>query len=204
MKKFLLLVLLGCAAHSINAQEIYFYSGKNLTNYRFKNNSSASHTVLQSGSGDFYEIGYSMPLDFDNFNYSIGLSLNEYNAVGNSAINTYTWNTDYLGVVNAVNYTFFNKYDFDVSVKGGIGLSTIIYGKQNTNGAYFDLLSQKEFSGIFIQPVFGFQTKYNISSNSYLSFGYNFSKSINLFNSSNEHLSFNNNQFQFGVHFVTN
>lgn len=205
MKKILLLVLVSLTIQTIKAQEIYFNTGKNFTVYRFNDNSTNnSHFTLQSGSGNFYEIGYSMPLNFENFNYSFGISLNEFNAIGNSLTNSYSWDTDYLGVTNSLNYSLFNDDNFDIAVKGGVGFSSIIYGKQKTNGTYSDLLSQKEFSGIFVQPLIGFQTKYNISNNGYFSIGYNFSKSINLLNNTEEQLSFNNHQFQFGIHFITN
>lgn len=205
MKKILLLVLVSLTIQTIKAQEIYFNTGKNFTVYRFNDNSTNnSHFTLQSGSGNFYEIGYSMPLNFENFNYSFGICLNEFNAIGNSLTNSYSWDTDYLGVTNSLNYSLFNDDNFDIAVKGGVGLSSIIYGKQKTNGTYSDLLSQKEFSGIFVQPLIGFQTKYNISNNGYFSVGYNFSKSISLLNNTEEHLSFNNHQFQFGIHFITN
>lgn len=204
MKKTLFILLLSLIFQTIRSQEIYFNTGKNYTSYSFNYSSNnSSQFKLQSGIGNFYEIGYAMPLDFENLNYSFGLCLNEFNAVGNSLSNSYAWDTDYLGVTNAVNYTFFKHANFDISVKGGFGLSTIIYGKQKMNGIYLDLISQKEFSGIFFQPLIGLQTKYNISNNNYLSFGYNFSKNISTSNNTNEQLSFNNNQFQFGIHIVT-
>lgn len=205
MKKILLLVLVSLTFQTSKAQEIYFNSGKNYTSYSFKNNSNNnSQFKLQSGIGNFYEIGYALPLNYENFNYSFGISLNEFNAIGNSLTNSYSWDTNYLGVTNALNYSLFNDDNFDISVKGGFGVSTIIYGKQKMNGIYFDLLSQQEFSGIFINPFIGLQTKYNVSNNNYLSIGYNFSKSVNLFNNTDEQLSFNNHQFQFGIHFVLN
>ena len=205
MKKILLLVLVSLTFQTIRSQEIYFNTGKNYTNYSFNDSSkNNSNFKLQSGNGNFYEIGYTMPINYSTLNYSVGLCLNEFNAVGNSLTNSYAWDTDYLGLTNAVNFTFFNNDNFDISVKGGFGVSTIIYGKQKINDTYLDLISQKEFSGIFVQPLIGLQTKYNISNDNYLSFGYNFSKSINLFNKTDEHLSFNNHQLQFGIHFITN
>jgi len=205
MKKILLLVLVILTFQTIRSQEIYFVAGKNYTKYSFSDSSkNNSNFKLQSGNGNFYEIGYTMPINYRTLNYSFGLCFNEFNAVGNSLTNSYSWNTDYLGLTNAVNFTFFNNNNFDISVKGGFGVSTIIYGKQKINDTYLDLISQKEFSGIFVQPLVGLQAKYNISNDNYLSFGYNFSKSVNFFNNTDEHLSFNNNQFQFGIHFITN
>ncbi len=203
MKKILLIVLVSLTFQSIRAQEIYFNTGKNYTGYSFKDSSNNnSQFKLQSGTGNFYEIGYELLLNNENFTYSFGLCLNEYNAIGNSLTNSYAWDANFIGVTNAINYTFFYDDNFDVSVKGGFGLSTIVYGKQRINGTYLDLISQQEFSGIFIQPLIGLRAKYNVSNDYYLSFGYNYSKSINLFNNTDEQLSFNNHQFQFGIHFA--
>lgn len=203
MKKILLIVLVSLTFQSIRAQEIYFNTGKNYTGYSFKGSSNnSSQFKLHSGTGNFYEVGYALLLNNENFNYSFGLCLNEYNATGNSLTNSYAWDTSYMGVTNAISYTFYYDDNFDVSVKGGFGISTIIYGKQRINEMYLDLISQQEFSGIFIQPLLGLQAKYNVSNDYYLSFGYNYSKSINLFNNTDEQLSFNNHQFQFGIHFA--
>jgi hypothetical protein len=87
------------------------------------------------------------------------------------------------------------------SANGGVGIATIIYGKQNLNGQYLDLSSQKEFSGIWIAPRLGITASYNVDNDIYLSLGYAYSKSFNVSNSTDEKLSFNNNQIQFGVHF---
>ena len=146
-------------------------------------------------------MGYSMPLGNEKISYAIGLSLNEYNALGGNTVNSYSWNTQYLGVKNSVSYSLFDRNSFDISLSGGLTLATLIYGKQEINGTFLDLMSQKEFSGLIVQPFLGFQTKYNILQDGYLSFGYNFSKSFNVTNNTNEKLSFNNSQLQFGIHF---
>lgn len=203
MKKLILLLVMIGSFQSIQSQEIYFTTGKNFTDYAFKTGSDSSNN-LQSGIGAFYEMGYVVPLSYEKLNYAIGLSLNEYNAIGGDATNSYTWNTEYIGIQNTLFYSFFKNDGFDVAAKAGLGVATMLYGKQEINSAFYDLSSQKEFSGFFIQPGLGFQAKYNLSGKGSLSLGYHFSKSFNLSNSTEEKLSFNTHQIQFGIHFAIN
>jgi hypothetical protein len=200
MKKLLLLFVF-LSIQSIQSQEIYFYTGKNFTNYDYKDAFGTSNPQLQAGSGTFYEMGYVMPLGNEKLNYAIGLSLNEYNAIGGNSANSYSWKTQYIGIQNVLAYSLLSRGSFDVALNGGLGLASLIYGKQEINGTFHDLGSQKEFSGLIIQPVVGFKSRYNIMNDGYLSLGYNFSKSFNVTNGTDEKLSFNNSQIQFGIHF---
>jgi hypothetical protein len=203
MKKLILLVGILCSLQTIQAQEIYFSTGKNLTSYDFKSNAQTTNH-LHTGIGTFYEMGYVIPLSYEKLNYAIGLSLNGYNATGGDTANSYSWNTEYIGIQNTLLYSFFKNDSFDVAAKAGLGIATLLYGQQEINGTFYDLSSQKEFSGLLIQPGLGFQTTYNISESGYLSLSYNFSKSFNLSNSTDEKLSFNTHQIQFGIHFAIN
>ncbi|MCX6172455.1 MAG: hypothetical protein NT048_06410 [Flavobacterium sp.] len=201
MRKLLILVMFAFTIFEMQAQEIYLQTGKNFTNYDYKSDTNAA-PELQAGSGNFYEIGYVMTLNNKKLKYALGLGLNEYNAVGGSLVNSYSWNTQYLGVQNTFSIAFVKKRGFKASANGGLGISTLIYGKQNINGQYLDLSSQKEFSGIWIAPKLGLSASYNVDNDIYLSIGYAYSKSFNLSNSTDEKLSFNNSQIQFGVHFM--
>jgi hypothetical protein len=201
MRKLMILMLFVFSTIEMHSQEIYLQTGKNFTNYNYKSDTSTSPS-LQAGSGNFYEIGYKMILNNEKLKYSIGLNLNEYNAVGGNSVNSYSWNSQYLGVQNTFSIAFLKAKGFETSVNVGLGISTLIYGKQNINGQYLDLTSQKEFSGIWIAPKLGFQASYNVDNDIVLSLGYNYSKSFNLTNNTPEKLSFNNNQIQFGVHFM--
>ena len=196
-----MLMMIVMSYQSIQSQEIYFKTGKNFTQYDYKSDTNSSPS-LQAGSGNFYEIGYVMKLNNEKLKYAIDLSLNEYNAIGGNAVSSYSWNTQYLGVQNTFSIAFVKKRGFEASANGGLGISTIIYGKQNINGEYLDLSSQKEFSGIWLAPKLGLTASYNVDNHIYLSLGYAYSKSFNLSNSTDEKLSFNNSQIQFGVHFM--
>jgi hypothetical protein len=201
MKKLLLVLTFICSFQNIHSQEIYCYSGKNYTNYDYEDATGISNPNLQTGSGNFYEMGYEMPLSNEKINYAIGLSLNEYNAIGGNTVNSYSWITQYIGLKNSLSYSLFDRSSFDVAFSTGLTIATLMYGKQERNGSFIDLMTQKEFSGVIVQPFLGFQTRYDISQDGYLSFGYNFSKSFNMTNSTNEKVSFNNSQLQFGIHF---
>lgn len=201
MKKLLLIILIALSFQHLQAQEIYLQTGKNFTQYDYKSGTDSAPN-LQSGSGNFYEIGYVMTLNNETLTYAVGLSLNEYNAIGGDINSSYSWNTQYMGVENTLSIAFLNTGGFQASANGGLGISTLLYGKQNLNGQYLDLSSQKEFAGIWLAPNLGLTASYNVDNDIYLSLGYSYSKSFNVSNNTDEKLLFNNNQIQFGVHFI--
>ena len=202
MKKLTILIVIMCSLQSVHSQEVYFSAGKNFTTYDYKNSSGASNTNLKSGTGNFFELGYIKPLQNEKFAYSVGLALNEYNNVGGNSVNSYTWNTQYLGAQGGFTYSILDRGDFDILPKFGLNMGTIISGKQTINGTYYDLTKEKEFSGLLLTPSLGFQVKYNLSSDGFISLGYSYCKGFNLSNSTDQKLSFNTNQLQFGVHYT--
>lgn len=204
MKKLLLLFVILCSLGSLHAQEMYFYTGKNYTNYDYKNSSGAVNPNFQAGSGSYYEMGYVFPLKFKNFHYALGLSYNQYNTIGGDSADTYTWNTEYAGVNNRLSYSIFKNNHFAIAAKVGLGFSTLVYGKQEINGIFYDLSSEKEFSGLLLESSLGVQTKFIITKSVCFSLGYNYSKAYNVTNTTPEKLSFRTNQFQFGIHVAIN
>jgi hypothetical protein len=202
MKKLLILIVIMCSLQSVHSQEVYFSAGKNFTTYDYKNSSGASNPNLKSGTGNFFELGYIKPLQNEKFAYSVGLALNEYNNVGGNSVNSYTWNTQYLGAQGGFTYSILDRGDFDILPKFGLNMGTIISGKQTINGTYNDLTQEKEFSGLLVTPSLGVQVKYNLSASGFISLGYSYCKGFNLSNSTDQKLSFNTNQLQFGVHYA--
>lgn len=203
IKNYLLIALL-ITSFQLFSQEAYFLAGSNFTKYIFKSSAGDLVTPLHSGTGSTFEMGYSKPLKIKGLDYSLGLTLNDYNAVAGSPSESYKWDTKHIGIQNSVCYNSTVSKDFQASVKAGLNLSTMIYGKQNSNGAVYDLMRQNEFSGILISPFVGLQARYKLNELGYLSLGYMFSKSLKPFNNSSEKLSFNTNQIQFGIHFNIN
>ena len=186
------------------SQETYFLTGSNFTKYNFNSSQGATSISIQSGTGSNYEMGYTRPLKNNRFSHTIGINLNEYNAVAGNNMNSYSWNTKYFGVNNSLDYTVNLTPNFKLLMNVGLNLTTIIYGKQEINGAYFNLVTQDEFSGLTFIPYSGVHLKYKLNNLGYLSFGYGISKSLILFNISQEKLTFTTNKILFGIHFNIN
>lgn len=209
MIKNYFLILIFVTSFQLFSQEVYLNTGKNFTNYCYKNSLGETNSNLQSGTGNFYEIGILKSFEKENFLYSYGISLNEYNAIGGNTANSYSWNTKYLGIDGGLSYSFFPKNyksnkNLDLLLNTGLNVESIIYGKQQIDGAYYDLVHQNEFSGITLTPSIGLQLKYAISSFGFLSLGYNFCNSVNISNNSREKLSFSTHQIGLGFHFPLN
>ena len=204
---FLLLFVLTTA--SVFSQEIYFTTGKNFTKYIYKDSNLQANPNLQSGAGSFYEMGITKPFNKKNIFYSLGLSLNEFNAIGGNTANSYNWETQYLGLQGGLSYLFYSlkhnsKNSIDFLVKTDLNASALIYGKEELNGVYYDLMHQKEFSGLLLESSLGLMVKYKIPSFGALSLGYDYGQTINITNNSKEKLSFNNHQLELGIHFNIN
>jgi len=202
-KIYLLLIALFVFSISYS-QEVYFLTGSNITTYHFSSEQGSMTTPLYSGTGIMYEMGYIRPLINKRFSHTIGVNLNEYNAVAGDFANSYKWNTKYLGVNNSINFMVPITTNFKLDIKAGINLSTIVYGRQEINGAFFDLKDQDEFSGLNFMPYTGLHLKYKINDLGYFSFGYGLSRSLILFNISQEKLTTSTNQILFGIHFNIN
>ena len=200
-KKLIVSILLVCAFQVSQAQELYFLTGKNFTTYDFKNSKGASNPNLNNGTGNFFELGFAKPSTNEKFIYSVGLSLNEYNNMGGNSTNIYSWDTQYIGLQGGIHYSILKHRRFQILPKVGLNLATIISGRQMINGNYFDLTKEKEFSGILFTPSIGLSLKYKVSNNGFFSFGYNYCNGFNLSNSTDQKLSFNTNQLQFGLHY---
>lgn len=202
MRKLILLLLLIPIITTGYAQRVYFSTGTNFSRFNFYSPTPMS-TPLQSGTGSNYEMGVSLVSKFENLSYCFGINLNEYNALAGNFSNSYTWNTKFLGFQNSLEFSVAIIKNFRFIVQGGLNLSSIVYGKQSINGAYFDLIKQKEFSGICITPYALFSFSVPFKDLGYLSLGYGINKSVFSANSS-QNLSITTNQIRFGFHYKIN
>lgn len=209
MIKKCLLFLLVSTGYFVQAQELFLSTGKNFTTYNYKNSQGVTNSNLRSGEGSFYQLGMDFKLsktaDSDKLTYAVSVVYNQFNAVGGTTADDYSWKTNYLGVQNALNFTFIEiSNSFKVKTKLGVAASTIINGEQNINNTKYDISKNEEFSGIVLQPNISIDFQYTITQNIKISGGYEFSKVFNTSNSSAEELSFTNNQIHFGLHFPLN
>ncbi len=206
MIKKCLLFLLVSSGCFVQAQELFFSTGKNFTTYNYKNSLGNTNPNLRSGDGSFYEMGVDFKINklksSDKLSYAVSIVYNQFNAVGGSSTNNYSWKTNYLGIQNAFNFCIIkNTTPFEVKAKLGCTTSTILKGEQFINNKVYDISKHEEFSGILIQPNVGIDFQYSINEKIKISAGYEFSKAFNVSNSSAETLSFTNNQIHFGFHF---
>ena len=107
---YLFLFLIFISTH-IRAQEIYFSSGKNTTNFDYKS-SNGTHENLnfRSGTGNYFEVGYVHGLINYKLLYSIGFTYNEYNSKASNYSTNYSWKTKYIGITNKISFNLSKEY----------------------------------------------------------------------------------------------
>ena len=195
--------------YSLSSQSAFFNTGLNTTSYDYKNSKGESNSNVQSSNGNFYEIGYSFPLEisersktfgrYSRLHFKTGLTLNQYNATGGNTIDNYEWNSQYLGLRSDLEYYILGADLLALSIDGGIGFEFLLNGKQKIGGNTYDLKDSDEFNGLYFTPRIGLNLSVNITNEVALIGGYNFSKAISSSKSGNESVSFNNNQLRFGI-----
>ena len=207
MKNLYFFLLLIFVSTNIRAQEIYFSSGINTTNFDYQSSNGTDENLnFISGTGNYFEVGYVHGLINYKLLYAIGFTYNEYNSKASNDTASYSWKTKYLGITNKISYHLSKEYlecsnygsGLRTFISVGFNTSRLTSGEQYINNYYYNLVGTEDFSGIIVQPFAGINSQYNISRNFKLTMGYNFSKSFALLNDSDEKISFNNHQFQLG------
>lgn len=209
MKRLIIIIFLGCSSF-LFSQNIFLNTGVNLTTYDYKNSNGGSSENVLSSNGMFYELGYSVPLDFSRrsrgwgrysrMQFETSFTLNDYNATGGNSLDNYDWKSQYAGLRTGVEYMVFPNNTVTLSVEGSFGFETLLNGKQKIGGETFNLKDSEEFNGLFITPKFGLNAVYNVTEDVGLSGGLHFSKALSMKGESrNENLQFNNTHFSFGI-----
>lgn len=204
MKQKLLLFLIVLSFSTVFSQEISLNIGTNFTQFNLKNPENYSGTPLQIGTGSSFEVAYLMPSTKEKLNYTFGLGIHEYNALAGNFANSYRWNTKYLGLRTGFEYNFLELPKFQLVPLFGIQFASIIYGKQEINGSFYDITSNADFKGLKLIPYMGFKVKYAIKNNGFVSIGYNHSTTFKPSLTTKEHLTIATNQVVFGLHFNVN
>ena len=183
---------------TLQAQELFFHSGKNLTAYNFKD---YAHSVvdLQNGIGFNYEVGFMSTKKVDNpIFFSVSAVINEYNASGATSGTAMEWKTNYLGAKGSIYYSALKNKSNNLALRVGLGAETIVFGRQKINFDESDIVNQQEFSGVFAGPGIGLLYGYKINNDFGLQVGYNYDKHFSLSNKSQEKLAFNNHSLNIG------
>ena len=204
MKRKLLILFFILSAVIAHSQEISFAIGTNFTQYNLKNPETFIGTPLQTGSGSSCEIAYLDTTNEKKLFYEIGIGINEYNALAGTTANSYRWTTKSFGARLGLEYELFNLGKVQLRPQIGMNFSTIVYGKQEINGAIFDIRNNSDFSGIKLIPYLGIKAKYKLADNTSISFGYNNSISFKPTLTNKEYLTITSSQIVFGLHFNIN
>ena len=184
----------------VYSQNVFLKVGSNHTSYHFTSAEGEESKVLQSGLGNAYEIGRRFHfINRSRLGYEISLILNEYNAIVGVPYASVKWNTGYAGVQTAIVCPVVELNFLTLDVRGGGGVNTLLYGKQDLNGVVYDLKSNKDFNGVLFHVFAGLQANLQASEDCHLSIGYNYSNSINKLKKPQK-FSFEVNQVMFGIH----
>jgi len=198
MKKCLLIGIFLYSIFTLQAQEVFLNGGKNFTAYDFKAN-TLENVDLKNGNGFNYELGYNSANKSNNpFFFSVSAVINEYNASGSTSGRAIEWKTNYLGAKGAIYCTILQNTYNNLAFKVGLGVESIVYGRQKINYDQMDLVGQKEFSGIFTGPGVGLLYSFEINVDFALQIAYNYDKRFNISNQSQEKLNFNNHSLNVG------
>lgn len=209
MKILLLFMMTLFTSHFVISQEIFFKTGKNFTDYNYKNSLGKTVSDLVDSRGSNYEFGVEFFLDDSEnsldskLSYSASLCLNQFNAKGGNVNNTYVWNTNYFGIQNMayVSVLRSREFNYNLKIKAGFNTSTILNGQQSIDNVVYDLKKYPEFKGVFVQPIIGLDFRLKLNREFSINYGYSFSKAYNVSNKSSEKLSFTNNQIQLGIQY---
>lgn len=199
MKKTILLIfLMMLSIQVLKSQSIFIKSGRNLTNYKFS--SSVNETAhLQNEIGKSYEFGYTSNLAAKKrFYYGVSLGLEEYNASGSYFSNQLVWETSYANLKGLSYFTLYKNDRQRVAVKAGLGLATLIHGRQQINTSRYNLLKENEFKGLFISPQIGLSYNFAINNQMNLLVDYDYANQYSLTNTSDQKLSFINHSLSIG------
>lgn len=170
LKIFILLIGI-----NLYSQEINFSVGSNFSDYSFYANENFS----ASGIGSYAEIGYTKVLGkktSKSLSYSVSLNMNEYNASTGNMASYYEWQTNYIGVKNAINIPLITIADImKFEFSAGINLSHILKGKQIINSMVYDISKNSEFDGINAWTDLGINLKFELKEDIKLAIGYSIS-----------------------------
>ena len=184
----------------VYSQDVYLKTGANHTKYHYTSAEGDKSVILQSALGNTYEIGYRFPfVNRSRIGYEVGLILNEYNAIVGVPYASVKWDTGYVGIQTAIVCPVVELDFFTLDVKAGVGVNTILYGKQDLNGVVYDLRRSKDFKGALFHVIVGLQANLQASEYCHLSIGYNYLNTISNIKKPQK-FSFEVNQVMFGVH----
>lgn len=184
----------------INAQSIAIKYGKNLTKYKFGNGGDSEPINLQNKIGQNYEFNFTSYQDINSkYYYGFSAGVEERNANGSYLNTNLNYETTYANFKVLGYSILFRDNQSQLSLKGGLGLSTLIYGRQQINGVGYNLIKDAEFNGFFIGPQIGLSYDMAINRDISLRLDYDYAHQFSLTNTTRQKLQFTNHCLSLGL-----
>lgn len=191
-----IIFLMTLCIQQIKAQSIFIKTGRNLTNYTFNSTSLAN---LQNEIGQTLELGYTgYRPNNKRFYYGLSAGIEEYNASGIILGSNLVWETTYANVKGLAYYELLHNEKNGIAIKSGLGLATMMHGRQQIDGKRYDLLKQDEFKGVFISPQIGLSYHMTINRMVSLCLDYDYAHQFSLTNTTDQKLQFINHSLSVG------
>lgn len=199
--KYLIIFCFGITSLQLGAQEFLFSKGTNFTEFDYAMGSEPTSLNLQRGQGNYYEISYVNGIGTTKWiEYQVGLILNEWNATGGNQLNSYSWNTGFMGLKTGLSINISpSESGLSTHLNMGVTGSRILNGRQAINGFTYDLKDQEDFGGYFLGLYAGLGVSYPVTEKISLGLEYQYGKHTKLENMPEESLGFINHQIRFNL-----
>lgn len=199
--KYVIIFCLGLTSIQLGAQELLFSKGTNYTDFDYANGSEPGSLNLQRGQGNYYELSYVNGIGTAQWiDYQVGLILNEWNATGGNQLNSYSWNTGFLGLKTGLSIDVSsNESGLSTHLNMGVTGSRILNGRQAINGFTYDLKDQDDFGDYFLGLYAGLGVSYPVTDKVALGVGYQYGRHTKLQDTADESLGFINHQIRFNL-----
>jgi hypothetical protein len=186
MKKLITLCLCFFCSLAIFGQEAYIGFGPNQTEYLYTNSDGQSNEGIKGQGGIHLEGGYYLATGAQKIKLAFATTFDQFNATGGDELNSYSWETGYLGLQGGIRYGFIEAdrgSDFALFGNAGVTLKKMLSGNQKINGQTFELSEEAEFNGLFKGIYLGVETRYTITNQVSLGLGYshaiNYGRTVN-------------------------
>jgi hypothetical protein len=185
------------------AQEWTFQAGINVSHFSFTNTSGIPLSGLKSGSGNSLGIQYhqnwvdtasllikSNPTAIfinqrpglakllSRFRWGLGIHLNQYNAVGDAVNTSYSYQTNYLGIMPSLQFKQKLYKGLFLLGAGHLLVSQLVQGNQWVNNRFMDLCDDVQFNGF--QSMIGYQLGLTQQVNENLQMSINYTQSTHM------------------------
>ncbi len=178
-----------CFSYSGFAQQVKLSQGIAITTFDYINKDGQSIEGLKSGSGLAFQVSYhkahlvdstkylinQSPIDIYLathrrmatvlawVNYDLGISFVQLNAVGDIQQNTFSYQTDFLGLQGKLGLRIPLPFKTSINLQGIASVNKIVHGNQFLMNRYIDLTQDLQFSGLKMMMGYGVEVEKRFS-----------------------------------------